>query len=143
MTERGRIHEAKVVKPRSGGITAPTGFDALGTLVQAARECVVTHQVEKTKRAKLGAYEETEVAKIKAAEAILREYFQQVFAERRVNFEELFKRLDSALDQGDGETITLVVRGIVDIARTSPLADLGDLSQVRAALDDPNQVWDL
>ena len=27
--------------------------------------------------------------------------------------------------------------------QTSPLADLGDLSQIRAALDDPNQVWEL
>ncbi len=32
---------------------------------------------------------------------------------------------------------------IVDIAQSSPLADLGDLSQIRKALDDPNQVWDL
>ncbi len=33
--------------------------------------------------------------------------------------------------------------GGVDIARTSPFADLGDLGQIRADLDDPNQVWDL
>ena len=71
------------------------------------------------------------------------DYFQQTFAERRATFEELFSRLDQALDQGNGEVISVVLRGIVDVARTSPLAHLGDLSQIRAALDDPNQVWEL
>ena len=47
------------------------------------------------------------------------------------------------MDNGDGESVHAVLRGIVDIARTSPLAELGDLSQIRAALDDPDQVWEL
>ena len=84
-----------------------------------------------------------EVARIKAAESVLKDYFAKVFAERRSNFEELFNRLDGALEANDGETVALMVRGIVDIAKTSPLADLGDLSQIRAALDDPDQVWEL
>jgi hypothetical protein len=67
----------------------------------------------------------------------------QVFAERRSLYEELFARLDRALNVGNNEALHSVVVGIVDIAKSSPLADLGDLSQVRAALDDPNQVWDL
>lgn len=135
--------KAEVLKMAAGGIRAATGFEALNVLVNTARECFETHQVESTKRSKLNAYEVTEVARIKAAEATLRSYFEQVFAERRENFEQLFTRLDSALDRGDGDALNQVVRGIVDIARTSPLADLGDLGQIRAALDDPNQVWDL
>ncbi|MFY1621536.1 hypothetical protein [Micromonospora sp. WMMD736] len=101
------------------------------------------HEVESSKRARLQAYETTEVARIKAAESVLKDYFAKVFAERRSNFEELFNRLDGALEANDGETVALMVRGIVDIAKTSPLADLGDLSQIRAALDDPDQVWEL
>ncbi|ALU94399.1 hypothetical protein WQO_14180 [Streptomyces globisporus C-1027] len=57
--------------------------------------------------------------------------------------EGLFARLDKALDEGNGEALQTVVRGIVDIAKSSPLVDIGDLSQVRAALDDPVQVWEL
>jgi len=135
--------ERSEVGRRTGVIPATDGFQALGLLIQTARECAVTHQVESTNRARIKAYEETEVAKIKAAESVLRGYFEQVFGERRSNFEDLFARLDRAFDLGDGEAINAVVRGIVDVARTSPLADLGDLSQIRAALDDPNQVWDL
>lgn len=141
MPDPTRIHHAKAVKKNPIG--ALDGFQALNELVGAARECILTHQVEKTKQVKLRAYEQAEVSRIKAAENILRSYFEQVFAERRSNFDALFTRLDQALDQGNGEAISAVVRGIVDIARTSPLADLGDLSQIRAALDDPDHVWDL
>lgn len=141
MPEQPKVHIAKAVG--KAPVTALDGFAALGAMVEAARECVAIHQVESTKRGKIRAYQETEVGRIKAAEAILKNYFGQVFAERRETFDELFSRLDQALDQGNGEVISVVLRGIVDVARTSPLADLGDLSQIRAALDDPDQVWDL
>ncbi len=88
-------------------------------------------------------YQETEVARIKAAESALRNYFDQVFAERRAIYEEMFARLDRALDEGNNEALHSVVAGIVDIAKSSPLADMGDLARVRAALDDPHQVWEL
>ena len=111
--------------------------------VEAARECLQVHEVESTKRARFQAYEATEVARIKAAEAFLKNYFDQAFAERRGLYQELFARLDRALDDGNGEILQDVVRGIVDIAQHSPLRDIGDLGQVRAALDDPDQVWEL
>ncbi|QKZ25157.1 hypothetical protein HUT05_41540 [Streptomyces chartreusis] len=119
------------------------GFAALNQIAEAARECIHVHEVESTKRARLEAYEATEVARIRAAESVLKDYFTQAFAERRTVFEEMFARLDRALDEGNGEVLHTVVRGIVDIAKTSPLADVGDLSQIRAALDDPDQVWEL
>lgn len=124
-------------------VSAAGGFAALKQIVETTHECVVVTQTESTKRATIRAFEKTEIARIKAAEKVLKNYFEQVFAERRNNFEELFSRLDQALDSGNGEVINAVVRGIVDIARTSPLADLGDLSQIRAALDDPDHVFEL
>ncbi|UCZ89096.1 hypothetical protein [Gordonia sp. WA4-43] len=119
------------------------GFAALNQLVDAAQECITVFATENTKQARIAAYETTEITRIKAAEGILRQYFEATFDERRANFEALFERLDTALEKCDSQTITDVVRGVVDIAKTSPLADLGDLSQIRAALDDPDQVWDL
>jgi hypothetical protein len=143
MAEQPKVHVAKVVKRSTSAVSALDGFNALGQMVEAARECIKIHEVESTQRARIRAYEATEVARIKAAEVVLRDYFEQVFAEWRATFEELFSRLDQALDQGNGEVISVVLRGIVDVARTSPLADLGDLSQIRAALDDPDRVWEL
>lgn len=66
--------------------------------------------------------------------------FEHAFADRRAAFDGLFTRLDQALEQGDVDAVNAVRRGIVDVARTSPRADLGDLSQIRTALDDPGQV---
>ena len=143
MSEGGKIHEARVVNTPKGPIQALDGLAALNEIVNAARECIVVHSVERSKRRKIEAYEVTEVERIKAAENLLRGYFEQVFAERRANFGELFSKLDQAMEQGSGDVINAALRSIVDIARTSPLADLGDLSQIRAALDDPDQVWDL
>ncbi len=134
----------EVLGPKSAGIAgAFDGFNALNSLVEAANACVRVHATEKTKQARIGAYEATEVHRIKAAEGILRQYFDAVFDERRATIDGFFERLDIALEKGDSEVINDVVRSVVDIAKSSPLADLGDLSQIRAALDDPDQVWEL
>lgn len=149
MSEDAKVRVGKVVPKGKGpklpakGLSALDAFNALHQVVNAARECIEIHEVESTKRAKIRAYEATEVARIKAGEAVLREYFEQAFAERRHIYEELFTRLDQALEQHNGEVIAVVLRSIVDVARTSPLADMGDLGQIRAALDDPDQVWEL
>ncbi|EOM74222.1 hypothetical protein Rrhod_4365 [Rhodococcus rhodnii LMG 5362] len=119
------------------------GFAALRQIVDSAQTCVNVLAVEKTKQRKIAAYEGTEVAKIKAAESVLRQYFEQSFTERRAVFDGLLERLDSALEQGDGAVIGTVLNGTVDVARSSPLANAGDLSQIRAALDDPDHVWEL
>ncbi|MGW3628668.1 hypothetical protein ACWD7F_00635 [Streptomyces sp. NPDC005122] len=143
MPDQPKVHVGRVVNAAKGTVRAMDGFAALNQIVEAARECIHIHEIESTKRARLEAYEATEVARIRAAEAVLRDYFAQAFAERRNIYEEMFVRLDRALDEDSGEVLHTVVRGIVDIAKSSPLADIGDLSQIRAALDDPDQVWDL
>ena len=56
---------------------------ALALLVNATRESIQIHEVESTKREKLRAYRETELARIKASEKILRDYFDRIFEERR------------------------------------------------------------
>lgn len=141
MTSEPKVHVAKVVSKTP--LSALDGFNALNQMVSAANECITTHSIEKTKRNRIRAYEALEISRIKAAESVLKSYFEQVFAERRATFDELFIRLDQALEQGNGDVMAAVIRGIVDVARSSPLADLGDLGQIRAALDDPDQVWEL
>lgn len=140
MSKTEEVHVGEVLPPR---IVSPLdGLAALNQMVDAVHDCVRIHAVEKTKQQRLATYEVTEVARIKAAESILKQYFEQSFAERRSNFTELFDRLDVALDKGDSQAVNAVLTGIVEVARTSPLANLGDLGQIRAALDDPDHVWE-
>src|SRR6476661_3168356 len=103
MTDRPKVHVGRVVNAARGSVRAMDGFAALNQIVEAARECIHIHEVESTKRARLEAYEATEVARIRAAESVLKDYFTQAFAERRTVFEEMFARLDRALDEGNGE----------------------------------------
>ncbi|GAT01849.1 hypothetical protein [Mycolicibacterium fortuitum] len=123
--------------------TALDGFNALNDIVGAAQEYLNLHEVERTKRANIEAAGKAEVARIKAAEHVLRDYFERVFAERKSNFDALFGNLDTAIANGDGQTVTAVLNSIVDIAKQSPIAELGDLSEVRALLRDPDTVWEI
>jgi hypothetical protein len=146
MTER-KVYEGDVLGPKKGPKQSPLnaldGFNALTQLVDAAQACISIHATENTKQEKIKAYATTELAKIRAAESFLSDYFEKSFAERRQNFDALFARLDAALDQGNGEVVSSVLNTIVETAKTSPLANAGDLSQIRTVLDDPNHVWEL
>ncbi|MEE3851793.1 hypothetical protein VZC37_15730 [Gordonia sp. LSe1-13] len=143
MTDRSKPLSGEVIRPTSSMPAALDGFTALNELVDAARECITVHAVENTKQARIAAYENTEVARIKAAEGILRQYFDHTFAERRATTDAMFARLDAAIEAGDSQLISEVVKGVVDVAKSSPLAAMGDLGQIRKALDDPDQVWEL
>ena len=138
--------KSNVAKAVGAGVrvfTALDGFNALNEIVDAAQGYLQLHEVESTKRASIEAASKTEVARIKAAENVLRDYFEHAFAERRSNFDALFGSLDTAIANGDGETVNAVLTSIVDIAKKSPIAELGDLSEVRALLRDPDNVWEL
>lgn len=139
MAEQKKAIVGKVVGMGKNAAPAVNPMEALTQIV----DCVNTIQVEGTKRKRLSTYEAIEIARIKTAESVLRDFFAEAFRERRKNFDEMFQRLDTALEQSNGEAAAAVVRGIVDVARESPLANMGDLGRVRAALDDPNQVWEL
>lgn len=143
MTERTKPLVGEVVKTAGRAVTPADGLSALLQLADTTQKVIVTLAAESSKRERLRVYEVTEVGRIKAAEAALRDYFDRAFAERRSVYEEMFARLDRALDEQGNEALHSVVVGIVDLAKSSPLSNVGDLSQLRAALDDPNQIWDL
>lgn len=151
MTELGAQNEKapRVVRAtgfimeQAGKFTPAEALSALTMLVQVARESVQIHQEESTKREKIRAYRETEVERIKASEAVLRDYFDRVFQERSETHRRLFETLDQAVASGDVAAIQAVVGGIVEIARTSPLANIGDLGELRRAMDDPDAIFDL
>lgn len=51
--------------------------------------------------------------------------------------------MDQALEARDTGTVQTVVGGIVTLAKDSPLANIGDLSQLRNAWDDPDVQFEL
>jgi fructose-1,6-bisphosphatase/sedoheptulose 1,7-bisphosphatase-like protein len=127
----------------AGEITGVDALAALNQLVTAARESIEIHETESTKREKLRTYRETEVRRIKSSEKMLQQYFDQIFAERAVTHGKLFAGLDVALERGDTAALQTIVGGIVEVARTSPLAGMGDIAQLKRAMEDPDAVFDL
>ena len=54
--------------------------------------------------------------------------------ERANTNQELFARLDSAMESGDPQMVHAVVRGIVDVAQASPLAGIEDFGKFWAEI---------
>lgn len=127
----------------AGEITVVDALAAHNQLVTAARESIEIHETESTKREKLRTYRETEVRRIKSSEKMLKQYFDQIFAERTETHKKLFAGLDVALESGDTAALQTIVGGIVEVARTSPLAGIGDIGELKRAMEDPDAVFDL
>ena len=119
----------EVVGKDIGSIDVRDAFKALNTVVDAAREYGEISQVEQTKRAAIAAAESVQVARLQAAENTLRMYFDRVFEERRETNQAMFERLDQAVETGDPHMVQVVVRGIVELAQSSPLTDLEDFGK--------------
>lgn len=134
------IKSRQVIGKAASGVDA---FSALNNMVEATREYFVVREQQTAKRAEIFTYEKLELSRISAAESVLKDYFRAAFAERAQNLEALLRRYDEAVERGDAQAAQLALAGVVDIAKTSPLSDLGDLGQIRKALDDPDHVWDL
>ena len=144
MTAAKRPVEGVVLPPAAK--SALGSFDALGALnnvVDGTLDYLRLREEEGTKRQKIDAYATVEIARIQQASSLLKEYFEQVFAERSKTIDGLFRHLDDAMSSGDGTAANTALLGIVDLAKSSPLAAMGDLTQVRKALDDPDHVWEL
>lgn len=149
MSDQNDAYEGTVLPPKAAGLASAVGkltdadaLSALHQIVDVVRESIQIHQTEDAKREKLRTYRETEVARIAASERTLREYFDRVFEERRETHKHLFESLNLALASGDVTAMQTVVGGIVEVARISPLAGVGDLGELRRAMDDPNTIFE-
>jgi hypothetical protein len=111
-------------------------------MVSAYTDYLKIAEEEKTKRRDIEAWEKTRIAEISAQRDLLIGYLEKSFDERAVNFHTLFAIVDSAIASGNNEQLALALNTITDLAKSSPFKDLVHLSNVRAALDDPNHEWE-
>ncbi|SCF15275.1 hypothetical protein GA0070558_13455 [Micromonospora haikouensis] len=145
MAEKKDVLEGTPMRPKSKDARAGAAdaFSALNLIIGLVSDGFRTYQTESTKREYLRTIRETEVARLRASQEALRDYFDRVYAERRDTHQRLFTSLDQALAAGDIAATQAVVGGIVDVARTSPLADVGTIIDLKRAMGDPGTVWEL
>ncbi|MGE5765368.1 MAG: hypothetical protein ACM3ZF_16325 [Mycobacterium leprae] len=117
MSRASKPLEGEVLRRVAGKpIDAATAFAALADLIDAVSEYGRIREEERTKRRAIAAYEKIELERIRAAEAILSDYFVHVFHERSSTFDALFARLDQAAEADDSKTVSETLGAIVAIA---------------------------
>ena len=127
--------------PGTEAFTNPV--QCLNEVVQAWTEYLEITEKEATKRRKIEAWEKTTLAEIQAKRDFLIGYLERSFDERAKNFQALFQTVDQAISSGDNQQLGLALHAIVELAKSSPFKDLADVETVRAALADPDHVWEL
>jgi hypothetical protein len=76
-------------------------------------------------------------------ESLVQDYFDREYPERPETSRQLFESLILAIQSGDVTAMQTIVGGIVEVARTSPLAGLGNIAELRRAMDDPDTIFEL
>lgn len=116
--------------------------ESLQQMVSAYTEYLTIAEQEGTKRRNIEAWENESITRINAQRDVLMTYLERSFDERADNFRALFDVVDNALVSGDNEQLALALNSITEIAKSSPFKELANLNSVRAALNDPNHVWE-
>ena len=117
-------------------------MQCLSELTNAYTEYLKVAEAEQTQRREIEANEKVAIAKIHAQRDLLMAYLDRSFDERARNFRFLFEVVDQAITNGNNEQLGKALDSIVEIAKSSPFKDLANLNSVRAALNDPNHVWE-
>ena len=116
--------------------------ESLEQMVSAYTEYLTIAEQEKTKRRDIEAWEKEAITRINAQRDLLMTYLEHSFDERAENFSALFGLVDNALSEGDNEQLALALNSITEIAKSSPFSELANLTSVRAALNNPDHVWE-
>jgi len=104
-----------------------TTKSAFSILVEAHSQYKCLVEQETTKREAISAWRDINVRRLEGQREILEMYLTQTFGERAHNINEMFERLDTAMEEGDINKIGLFLGGIVDLAKQSPLAGINQL----------------
>ncbi|MGB3637845.1 MAG: hypothetical protein WBA39_09770 [Rivularia sp. (in: cyanobacteria)] len=129
-------------KIKSFGLPNLNPAESLQQMVSAYTEYLAIAEQEKTKRRDIEAWEKEAISRINAQRELVITYLDRSFDERAENFRSLFGVVDDALLSGDNQQLALALNSITEIAKSSPFKELANLTSVRAALNDPNHVWE-
>ncbi|GAB7048206.1 hypothetical protein [Catenuloplanes indicus] len=110
---------------------------ALQTLINARQQGIEVRETAATRREEIRARRDIEIKRLDTAAQTVREYFDRAFAAADRIHDRLFEDLAKARETGDNATIQASLTAIVDVARMSPLATIGNLGELRRALTDP------
>lgn len=107
---------------------SPTqAVDGAKMVYDAWVENVKIHEEEETKRVEIRARKEVDLERIRAQKAILENYLENTFSERKAVISGMFMALDKGIEANNNELIQQSLGAIVSIAKESPLAGIQSL----------------
>ncbi len=130
--------------PRTGTVSDPTL--AFRSLVDAWRSYKEVCAVQETRREEIRAQAKVAVRRIEAEAEVLREYFAQVFAERRTIFDRAFDLLHAGLEKGEDKAIDAGLTVILTLVKESPIKAAAEAMQQireRRASQEPGRIIEL
>ncbi|WP_440254981.1 hypothetical protein [Candidatus Avelusimicrobium sp.] len=99
-------------------------------------------EVQENKRNKIIAERDVLIKHIEAEKAVILEYLDKSFDERKENFNKLFAMADEAIASENNERLALILNSINFIAVESPFKALRSVSDTKKALADKKHTWD-
>lgn len=132
--------------PAVGAAGPPAPQVSAQQLVDAIKHvatCVRDIAGQQTEQARIAADARKEIERVHAVRNVLMSYLDRSFDERRHNFEELFTRLDRALESDNVHAVAATLDAIVKIADSSPFKALKDIQATQKLLKDKSKEWDL
>lgn len=98
-------------------------------VTEAVRDYHVVRQQELTRREEIAAQTAIRLQELEQARALISQYLDRSFDERRENFLHLFEALDRAQTQGDTVSMNATLDGILTLAQSSPFISLAELKR--------------
>jgi hypothetical protein len=119
-----RIIKFEKVSKKVPALKAADALEGLKALVEAQKENHRVTEEQKTIREGIAAQKEIAIEEIRAKKEILLTYFDNIFEERRNNYQKFFEMLDKGIEDNNIELLQLATNAIVNIALDSPLKEL-------------------
>lgn len=116
-------------------LSPDAALEAFDRLIGAWKDYKITAEIEATKRENIRAWRDANVKAIEKNTEILKAYLEQAFAERRHTINQLFQRLDSGIEAGNPELVSLAMTAIISVTQESPLKGA---QQLIAGMYDPD-----
>ena len=85
--------------------------------------------VQESRREEIRAQTQVAIRRIEVEAQMLREYFEQVFAERRGNFDHAFSLLHAGLEKGEDKAIDAGLTVILTLVKESPIKATAEAMQ--------------
>lgn len=111
-------------------------------VVRICADCAKNIEEQRTEQTRIHERARVQIELIQSRRDLMVGFLSEAFRERRQNFDELFQRLDTAMERDNVAGARDVLGAIVTLAKSSPFDALRDAALAHEALLDKSITWE-